>query len=255
MTAIEQRGIWRATLSRVVADWEAENPVAGSVNWHPDECAIRAINLALAAQMMAVAYSMSCEHVAPLVRQLGAHGDFVHRSITLSETRTDGYAARMTALLVTGASLAPHYSPAAKWFRYAAARFPLEVERHYREQGMTLGAPAGANQAAELLLLGLIVLDKAGYDVDEQMRERVRRICRNARPAILASGERPLERACILNLDPYPERDRCALFALAAAYLDDPEIAAPVPRPSAVVPWLLGGWERRREEERGTDPI
>jgi len=246
MTALEEQSKWRMHISRIAADWARNHPIGRSVGWAPTECALRGIHLAIVAQIMAVAPSMSGELVAPLLRLLSLHGRIVYHHAHEAGVSDNQRTARLVSLLIVGSCLLPGYAPARRWVRYAAARIDAEIERRL---GGAASAAKGSlrdrRRAAEMLLLALATMERLGFGVEDRSREWLARACGAIGPREDESDDVQVG-MLELRFDPYRDADRCLFHPLAAAYFDDPNMSAAVRRPSSSVPWLLGDWERDR---------
>lgn len=247
---------WRERIASVVADWEQKNPTAYSVNWYPMESSMRGINLALIAQMLAADADTLTEHLAPLLRQLTLHGEFLFRNIEFTDVRGNHYAANLLALLLIGCTLQKVYQPASRWARYAAHRICHEIELQYYEDGVNIEKSVAYHRlVTELFLVGLVAMDQAGYPVSQVARERIHRACEYTRCYIRPDGLAPNwgdnDGARVLGFDPRPLRDHRSLLALAAAYFLDARFKSVAEQPSAAIPWLLGmeGVQRWNEME------
>jgi len=97
-----------------LARWEEENPVAYSVNWQPMEASMRALSLVLGCGMLASERDLPPSCLAPFVRELTVHGEFLFRNLEFSDHRGNHYAANLVALLWLGLVLRAEYGPARK---------------------------------------------------------------------------------------------------------------------------------------------
>jgi hypothetical protein len=242
---ITRESHWRERIASAITDWEQKNPVAYSVNWCPMESSMRAINLAFVTQMLAADADTLPEHLAPLLRQLTLHGEFLFRNTEFTDVRGNHYTANLVALLMIGCMLQKVYRPSARWARYAAHRICHEVELQYYEDGVNFEKSTAYHRlVTELFLVGLIVMEQAGYPVSQVARERIHRACKYTccytRPDGLAPNWGDNDGARVLGFEPRPLRDHRALLALAASYFGDVTFKSAAQQPSAAIPWLLG---------------
>ncbi len=234
---------YRAWIASLVADWEKTNPVAFSVNWFPMEAAMRSINLALATQMLASDDKTTSEQLAPLLRQLTLHGEFLFRTLEYTDVRGNHYAAAIVALVLLGTTLEPFYKPARRWLDYAAPRITSEIELQYCADGVNFEKSVAYHRlVTELFLLSVMALEKAGRDVSPTARERLKKACVYTMSYTRPDGQTPNwgdnDSARVLGFEPRLLRDHQALLTLAAAYFDEP--AFKTSETSAAIPWLLG---------------
>jgi len=245
MAVITHEPHWREQIASIVANWEEKNPVAYSVNWYSMESAVRGINLVLVTQMLAADSDTLPEHLAPLLRQLTLHGEFLYRNIEFTDVRGNHYMANLVALLLLGYTLQRAYRPAVRWTIYAARRICPEIELQYCSDGVYFQKSTGYHRlVSELSLLSLIALEQAGHFVSEIARERIYKACEYTRfytrPDGLAPNWGDNDSACVLGFDLKALRDHRSLLALAAAYFSDATLKLAAQQPSAAIPWLLG---------------
>lgn len=234
---------YRDWIAAIVADWEKTNPVAFSVNWFPMEAAMRAINLTLTAQVLASDETSTGEQLAPMLRQLTLHGEFLFRTLEYTDVRGNHYAAAIVALVLIGTTLQPFYKPAQRWLDYAAPRITSEIEPQYCADGVNFEKSVAYHRlVTELFLLSVIALEKSGRAVPSAARERLKKACDYTLAYTRPDGQAPNwgdnDSARVLGFEPRPLRDHGALLALAAAYFEEP--AFKTPEASAAIPWLLG---------------
>lgn len=247
---------WLDQITRIVTDWEQANDVAYTVSWNPMECSIRAVNLAFVVQMLAADDRTQPSHIAPLLRLLTLHGEFLYRNIEFTDVRGNHYTANIVALMLIGQTLQGIYRPARRWFRHASKRIGHEIELQYCEDGVNFEKSIAYHRlVTELFLIGLIVLDQAGLTVSSTARQRLRQACEYTRcymrPDVRAPNWGDNDSARMLGFDHKRIRDHRSLLALAAAYFGDAGLQAAAGHTSASIPWLLGSrgverWETRQ---------
>ena len=106
----------------ILRDWKDKNPLAYSVNWYPMEGAMRGIGLCIVSDMVRQ-LSINSEEASLLLELLAQHGEFVMRTIELTDNAGNHYSAELVALLLIGQTLKGYY-PAAKmvFFRFKEAQ-------------------------------------------------------------------------------------------------------------------------------------
>lgn len=236
---------WRELIAEVVVDWEEKNPVAYSVNWCAMESSMRGISLALVAQILAADSDTSPEHVAPLLRELTLHGEFLWRNIEFTDVRGNHYAANLVALLLMGSTLRNVYQPAVRWANYSASRTCREIQLQYCQDGVNFEKSTAYHRlVTELFLIGLITMGQAGYQVSQTARDLIHKACDYTRcymrPDDLSPNFGDNDSARVLGFYPVPLRDHRPLLALGAAYFGDEKLKAAAQQPSAMIPLLLG---------------
>lgn len=236
---------WLDHITRVVTDWERANPVAYSVNWNPMECSIRAVNLMFVLQMLGADDKTRPEHVAPLLRLLTLHGEFLYRNIEYTNVRGNHYTANLVALLLMGQTLQGIYKPARSWLRHASKRMCHEIGLQYCDDGVNFEKSTAYHRlVTELFLVGLIVLEHEGLPISSAAHQRIHQACvythSYLRPDGLAPNWGDNDSARILGFDRRPTRDHRPLLDLAAAYFGDARLRSIPGDPSASILWLLG---------------
>ncbi|MFN8488766.1 MAG: alginate lyase family protein [Caldilineaceae bacterium] len=251
---------WCHLVAKLIIDWERKNPLAYSVNWCSMECSMRAINLALTAQILAVNSQIDYEQIAPLLRQLTMHGEFLYRNIEFTDIRGNHYAANLIALLLIGVTLQRVYTPAAKWAKYATRRISQEIELQFCEDGVNFEKSIAYHcLVTELFLLGAITMEKCFHPVSPIAYERLRRACEYICYYIRPDGLSPLigdnDSAQLLSFDLHSPRDHRPLLALASAYFGESIFKMRAEQPSSSIPWLIGTqgvncWKALRSNEK-----
>jgi len=240
---IEPEGGWRDTVLDVAADWERSNPLAYSVAWHPMEASIRAVNLVFLLEMLQSSAAPAA--IAPLVRLVASHGEFVWRTLEYTDVRGNHYAANLAALAVCGLALRGWYPRAERWLAHAAAAITGEIPLHLAPDGVHLEKSIAYHRlVAELFLVAAIALARAGMPIRPAASARLHQACRYTAACIRPDGLVPNvgdnDDARVLAFDPVPPRDHRPLVGTAAAFWCDVLLKATAGRMPMALPWLLG---------------
>jgi hypothetical protein len=163
----------------ILADWSTQNPAGYGVNWACSmEVAIRAINIATAANCMAT--GLAAEHRAFLRRLLASHAVHLRSNLELSEVNGnhllfDYLGIAMLALVLHGVH--------SKRFAKAADTLAAEAEQQFHSDGVHIEHATGYQRLVlEGLLLFLIAVRR--FEIDG--RWRIERVARRALPFLEA---------------------------------------------------------------------
>lgn len=222
--------------------WEAANPVAFSVNWHPMECAMRILNLAHAAMMMATDATTRPEHALPLLRQIALQGEFLARNIEYTTLRSNHFAANLAGLAMAGHATGGQWPGARRWLRYAHDHTCPEIMTQFHPDGVQFeGSVSYHRLVTELFLLTALILAKEKMPVPEQNLDRLHQACRYSaaylRPDHTAPNCGDNDGARVLCFDSAPISDHRALIALGGALFLDRRLQS-LGGPTAAAAWL-----------------
>lgn len=240
----DRRTEWIDQATRIVTDWERSNPLAHSIGWYPMEVAMRTISLTFALEMCLAMGEDRAETLSPLLRLLTTHGIFLFRNVEYTDVRGNHYAADIAALLLIGLVLGEHYPEAASWVSYAQATIPHEIESQFLPDGVNFEKSVSYHRlVTELFLVSLVALERSGFMLASETRERLHHACRYTAAYVRPDGLSPNvgdnDDARVLNFDLLPLRDHRNLALLAASFFRDPDlIVSPVSMASLA--WLLG---------------
>lgn len=245
MAVLTRDVCWSEQICQVVSQWESNNPLAHSVNWHPMECAMRGITLALVLQLLSAGSSMAPEQLALLLRQLTLQGEFLVRNIEYTKVRGNHYTANIVGLLVMGATLQAVYRPARRWFRLAVSQIKKEITLQYCGDGVNFEKSVAYHRlVTELFVLALIFLDHTEQKIPAHVRSVIENACKYSaaytRPDVLSANFGDNDSARLLGFEPLPLRDHRTLIALGASHFSQPSLKAQALVSSSAIPLLLG---------------
>ena len=226
----------------VLADWEAQNPLAASINWDPMEAAMRSLNLVLLFDMALLA-GVSPALLAVLLRMMTVHGEFLWRTIEDTDVRGNHYAAQIVALLALGSALSGWWPASALWQIYAVEHIEDEIMQQFTKDGVNFEkASAYHGLVTELFLLAQIMMDKRKIALGDPARHRLQAACLYARALRGPGGLCPVlgdsDDARVFVFEDASSRDHRALLGLGAALFHDGRLH--VGHPTPALPWLLG---------------
>ncbi len=232
-----------AMAQELVRDWERRNPIAWSVAWVPMEASMRAVSLALAAQMLAADRASTPTLIEPWLCLAIQHGEFVARTIEWTDINNNHYMANLVALVVLGAMLESVYSPARRWRRFGETRLWREILVEFLPDGVNYEMAIGYHRlVTELCLLALLTADRAGRPAPTAVRERLQAAVgytiAYTRPDGWAPAVGDNDSARVLTFDRRHSRDHSELVALGMAMFGVPTFES-CPESAAAV-WLLG---------------
>lgn len=229
-----------------LASFDADNPLAESVNWHPMEVSMRGIVLVMLLDMAVMARSPA-DRIALLLKMITQHGEFLWRTIEYTDNRGNHYAANITALLVMGAALAGNHGPAMKWQLYAAEHIEEEILRQFLPDGVNFEKSLPYHKlVTELFLLAKITLNRQKLKLGEEAGRRLHEACLFCATALRPDGLLPVwgdtDNAHLLDFDACDPRDPSALLSLSTVIFADPELKGALGKRgvSAALPWILG---------------
>lgn len=232
------------TAFRIIKDWTNNNPLAHSVNWYPMEAAIRAINLCIFADM-ARQGPIDEDQATQLLRTLAAHGEFIERTIELTDNAGNHFAAELVALLVVGRTLSGFYARAEKWHSLAAGKIEREVSRQFMADGVNFEKSTAYHRLVlDLFMIAGISLERSGQSLSELARGRLMRAAHYCawfkRPDNLYPVIGDTDDASVFNFDSHEVRDARPTLGVAATFFKDPKLkAAAGELPNAAI-WLFG---------------
>lgn len=230
----------------ILSSFEANNPLAQSVNWHPMEVSMRGIALVMLLDMAVLARAPA-DKIALLLKMIAQHGEFLWRTVEFTDNRGNHYAANITALLVMGAALAGSHGPAMKWQLYATEHIEEEILRQFTPDGVNFEKSLPYHKlVTELFLLAKITLNRQKLALGEEAERRLHEGCLFCATALRPDGLLPVwgdtDDAHLLDLDACDPRDPSALLSLSAVIFADPELKGALGGRgvSAALPWILG---------------
>ncbi len=238
-------GIQRTSAAlNILADWSNSNPLAHSVNWYPMEGAMRGIELCLLADM-ARQVGLTDRDASLILRELAAHGEFVMRTLELTDHAGNHFAAQLVALLLIARTLDKSYPQAHHWRRFAGYRLSREVLQQFLPDGVNFEkATAYHRLALELFLLGSIALDRSALPLAKTERARLRAAARYNAAFLRPDGQCPLigdsDDAVIFAFEQLPVRDHRAGIGVAAMYFDDGDLKSAARTIPVTGLWLFG---------------
>lgn len=212
-----------------VANWHKSNPLANSVNWHPMECAMRALNISFSAMLFAQCPKPPADTIAILLRSLALQCGFLYRNVEYTAVRSNHFCANIVGLSVGAHLLEDHLPESRAWYRYAARHIPAEVAAQYLPDGVQFeGSIPYHRLVTELFLVGLASLDKSGYKIPVAAAELVRAACVFSAAYIRPDGSAPSwgdnDGARVLGFDPAPIEDHRPLLAAGSQILTSPSL-------------------------------
>ena len=229
----------------VVSDWEQRNPVAYSVGWHPMEASMRGLYLVLALDMLCALGPHRTEALAPLLRLVAKHGEFIGRTVEYSDVRGNHYAANVVALLLIGLTIRGWYPRADRWVDYAVKAIPAEVGLQFVADGVNFEKSTGYHRlVTELFFVGVLAMEGHGFALPAECLERLHLACEYSaactRPDGLVPNVGDNDDARVLFFDEAVSGDHRAVIGLGAAYWQDADLKGAAGQMPACVPWLLG---------------
>lgn len=246
---VDPEGPWPQAALDVLEDFEAANPVARTINWHPMEVAMRSVGLAL---LLGMARSLPRPPVAltrTLLRMLTLHSAFLCRTVEYGNTRHNHFMANAAALAVAGATLSGSYPAASRWMRYGAQHLEREIPAQVLPDGVGFEKSTSYHRmVTELQLVALIALERAQAPLSAAARERVRSATRfsahTTRGDGLSVNFGDNDGARVLAFDTLEQRDHRPMLAVAASLFAEPGTKAAVGHrggePLLATAWLLG---------------
>ena len=243
----------------ILADWEAENPLAYSVNWHPMEASMRAIQLTIVLGMLRAVEDVDSAKWRPLARLLVTHGEFIWRTVEFSAVRGNHFMANVVALLVLGLSLQDAYPPAGRWAEFGMRHFPRECEQQFHPDGVNFeGSIPYHRFMTELVLVGLLALRRRGTTLAEPLQRRIHAACSYValcqRPDGLLPNVGDNDDAVVLTWDEVAPRNPGPMLAVAAILFRDASLCNHTDAPLAVT-WMLGQPGLREWAELPVEPV
>lgn len=174
-----------------VLDFLATNPPRFGVNWRcPMDVAIRAANIALAADLLAVGgVAIDEPFAAVLAAALRMHGRFVYENLEWQpDYRGNHYLADIVGLLFCAAYL-PRSDEADRWFGFAARELLAEVGSQFlADGGSHEGSTCYHRLSAELAAFGMALLLAEGVAVPADQGARLARMAAFLRDVTGPSG-------------------------------------------------------------------
>lgn len=209
-----------------IGSWEEANPIAYTVNWHPMECAMRILNLALGALIAGVQPTTEAHHVIPLLRQISLNAEFLSRNIEYTRLRSNHYAANLGGLAIAGHVLNGYWGSADRLRKYAFRRTPDEILQQFHPDGVQFeGSVAYHRLVTELFLVTALVMGREGVPMPRDAAYRLHKACRFTacylRPDHLAPNWGDNDGARVLCFERRPIADHRALICLGAEAFED----------------------------------
>jgi Heparinase II/III-like protein/Heparinase II/III N-terminus len=256
-------GEWIEPVVAVVEDWERSNPLAHTIGWDPLEASLRSVALVCLLEMLLALGESRRRPIAPFLRLISAHGEFVWRTIEDTDVRSNHYVGNIVALLLDGLALRGAYPSADQWIEYAMRAIPREVTLQLLPDGVDYEKSLAYHKlVTELLLVALLAMKRAGFSMPGEAARRIRSACRYSanctRPDGLTPNVGDNDSARVLTWDWADPRDHRPLIGVAAVLFEDGALKAIAARAPLAVPWLLGTsglecWQRLRPEPPSPD--
>ncbi|MDB4871638.1 MAG: Heparin-sulfate lyase [Gemmatimonadales bacterium] len=236
---------YRDLLIEWISDWRRSNPFAFSVNWHPMECAMRGINVALAAELLIASGRLDTAAAREILPFIASQGEFLARTLERTDINNNHFFANSAGLAIIGATLARSGYPAApRWMRFGLRWVARETMHEFYPDGVNFeGSIAYHRFVAELGLLVSIVASRFDASLPVETTERLRAAWKYAvaysRPDGFAPNIGDNDGAQALCFDSQHSRDHTTFIALGAAYFGESPLPTS-PASSGSVPVLLG---------------
>lgn len=248
----------------ILADWDTENPLARSVNWYPMEAAMRAIQLCFVADMSRQD-RLSAEDAALLLALLAEHGEFIMRTVEVTDNAGNHLTAELVALLAIGRTLSGYHRNAGRWFRFADRRIRREVLEQFLPDGVNFEKSTAYHRLVlDLFLIAAIISDRAGKAWQPEARARLAAAARYNAAFLRPDGSCPLvgdsDDAMVFELESRPPRDHRPDVGLAGLFLEDPELLSHAGGFPASGAWLFGTkaveiWQSLREDAANDETL
>lgn len=215
--------------SAAVANWHGSNPLANSVNWHPMECAMRALSIAFSVMLFAQCPKPPTDTIAILLHSLALQCGFLYRNVEYTAVRSNHFCANIVGLSVGAHLLENHLPESRAWLRYAARHIPAEISTQYLPDGVQFeGSIPYHRMVTELFLVGLAVLGKSGHNIPTVATERIRAACAFSAMYIRPNGSAPSwgdnDGARVFGFDPVPIEDHRPLLGAGSQILAAPSL-------------------------------
>lgn len=228
----------------ILRDWDANNPLACSVNWYPMEAAMRAIQLCFVADM-ARQGRLSAEDAALLLALLAEHGEFIMRTVEVTDDAGNHLTAELVALLGIGWTLRGQYRNADRWFRFADRRIRQEVLEQLLPDGVNFEKSTAYHRLVlDLFLLAAVVSDRAGRPWQAETHGRLAAAARYNAAFLRPDGTCPLvgdsDDAMVFEFESRSPRDHRPDVGLAGLFLEDPELLSHAGGFPVSGAWLFG---------------
>lgn len=209
----------------ILRDWDENNPLARSVNWYPMEAAMRAIQLCFVADMSRQA-GLSAGNAALLLAVLAEHGEFIMRTVEVTDNAGNHLTAELVALLLIGRTLSGQYRNARRWVRFADRRIQREVLRQFHPDGVNFEKSTAYHRLVlDLFLVAAVVSDRAGRPWRADTRARLAAAARYNAAFLRPDGTCPLvgdsDDAMVFELESRPARDHRPDVGLAGLFFED----------------------------------
>lgn len=233
-----------AAACRILKDWRDSNPLAHSVNWYPMEGAMRGIGLCLLADMARQA-GIDDDEAALILRLLVEHGEFVMRTLELTDNAGNHFTAELVALLLIGRTLRGLYPRGQHWRRFAEKRLGRELMRQFLPDGVNFEKSTAYHRLVfDLFLLASIALARSDRPFNEAERSRLQAAAHyNAmflRPDHLCPLIGDSDDAVAFPYEHRHVRDHRPGLGIAALHLKDVGLKAAAGDLPLSGPWLFG---------------
>ncbi len=243
--AIDQRCERTRHALEILSDWHRENPLAHCVNWYPMEAAMRAIQLVFFADMVRQIDPEEGSGAELLLEVLAQHGEFIARTIEVTDNAGNHLAAELVALLLLGRTLEGIYPPAKSWFRFAERRIGAEIARQFLEDGVNFEKSTTYHHLVlDLFLLAAVALERAGKPLGVKSMERLHAAALYNAAFIRPDGLCPIvgdsDDAVVFGFDGCNVRDHDPGLSAMAVMSGDPILKETVSGLSVAAVWLFG---------------
>ena len=260
-----ESGDWANQVLAIVEDWEHHNPLAHTIGWYPLEASVRSVALVCVLEMLLALGETRSHRIAPLLRLIAAHGEFVWRTIEDTDVRSNHYVANIVALLLDGLALRDGYPSADRWIAYAVKTIPREIALQLLPDGVGYEKSLAYHKfVTELFLVAFLSMKRAGIPMPAEAAQRIYAACRYSATCTRPDGLTPNigdnDGARVLTFDWVDPRDHRPLIGLAAVLFDDGMLKTIAGRAPVALPWLLGAsgvdrWERLPPEDLSSGAV
>jgi len=228
---------------QLLEDWERENPLAYSVNWYPMEAAMRGIQLCIFADM--VKLGGGDHDLRVLLRLLAKQGEFISRTIEISNNPGNHFTAQLTALLLIGISLSGIYPNSYLWVQLAKKWINQEITKQFLPDGVNHEKSTSYHRLnLDLFLLSAMAIERTGNRLSGLQYARLKSASYYNSSFIRPDGRSPLigdnDDAVLFGFEDNDPRDHSTSIAFAAEYFNDDFLRKSSGYLPAAVIWFFG---------------
>jgi len=242
--AIDGSSVRISKAFEILADWTKRNPLAYSVNWYPMEAAIRGINLCMFSDIVRQV-GVDNSQAQLLLQTLAEHGEFIERTLEITDDAGNHLTAELVALLLIGRTLCGFYDRAKKWHRMAADKLGPEILRQILPDGVNFEkSTAYHGLVLDLFILGSVSLGRTSPSISEIAHNRLRNAAHYSawfqRPDNVIPIVGDTDDASVFPFDHREIRDRRPSLGVAAVFFDDAKLKRAAESISNAAIWLFG---------------